>query len=97
MKTFIAAFALIAALPAAAQTAPAQDHSQHKGMDHSQHKGMDHGKEHKDCCKHKGDDGKPMECCAKAMKDGKKMACCDKHDMGGEKSHDANIDRKVTH
>jgi hypothetical protein len=78
MKTFFAAFALIAALPAAApaQFKPAQDHAHHQDMDH--------GKEHKDCCEHKTADGKPMDCCAKAMKDGKKMACCDKHDGKGQ-------------
>jgi hypothetical protein len=89
MKTFIAAFALIAALPAAAsaQSAPAQDHSQHKGMDHG---------EEKDCCEHKTPDGKPMDCCAKAMKDGKKMACCEKHEGDGAKA-DAHAGHKVNH
>jgi hypothetical protein len=80
MKTFIAAFALLAALPAAAQaqSAPAQDHSDHKGD------------AHKDCCKHKNADGSPMDCCKE--KDGKRPACCqdqqgqDKH-SGHEMSH----------
>ena len=81
MKTFIAAFALIAALPgaASAQTAPAQDHANHQGMNH--------GKDHKDCCEHKTPDGKPMECCAKAAKEGKKPACCEKHDNKGHDQH----------
>lgn len=48
MKTLFAAFALIAALPAAAQaqTATSQEHSGHK-----------------DCCDHKNADGTPMDCC----------------------------------
>jgi hypothetical protein len=73
MKTFIAAFALIAALPAAAsaQSAPAQDHSQHKGMDH--------GKE--DCCEHKTPDGKPMDCCEKHEGDGAKADAHAGHKM----------------
>lgn len=77
MKTFIAAFALIAALPAAAQaqSAPAETHGQHQDMNH--------GKE-KDCCEHKTPDGKPMDCCAKA-KAGGKMACCEKHEHQGHK------------
>ena len=90
MKTFIAALALIAALPAAAQTQPAP------AQDHPQHQGMDHGKEHKDCCEHKTPDGKPMECCAKAMKDGKKMACCDKHEGPGAKA-DAHAGHEMNH
>ena len=88
MKTFITAFALIAALPAAAsaQSAPAQDHSQHKGRDH--------GKE--DCCEHKTPEGKPMDCCAKAIKDSKKMACCEKHEGDGAKA-DAHAGHKMNH
>jgi len=63
MKTLIGAIALVLAVPAAAQTAPAADHSAHKGMDHSQHKSGKH-----DC----------MECCEKMKgKDGK-MECMDK-------------------
>ena len=72
MKTLIGALALIIAVPAAAQTAPApatQAHAEHQGMDHSQHMaGMDHSQQMqgkhdcKACCeKMKGKDGK-MEC-----------------------------------
>ena len=90
MKTFIAAVALTIAFPAAAQQTGQQqhaqhqgmNHAQHQGMNHAQHQGMDHGKEHKGCCDHKGNDGKPMKCCEAAMKSGKKMACCEKAGQG---------------
>jgi hypothetical protein len=87
MKTFIAAIALTIALPAAAnaQGAPAADQ-------HAHHQGMDHGKEHKDCCEHKGADGKVMDCCKE--KDGKKPSCCEKH---GQKGHDAHSGHKMKH
>jgi hypothetical protein len=57
----LGAIALIIAVPAAAQTAPAADpHAQHQGMDHSQHGQGKH--DCKECCeKMKGKDGK-MEC-----------------------------------
>ena len=96
MKTFLAAFALIAALPAAAhaQSAPAQDHSQHQGMKHgaehqgmnhgAEHQGMNHGGEKKGCCDHKTADGKPMDCCK--GKDGK-MSCCEKHQKQAKDGH----------
>ncbi len=79
MKTFIAAMALVVALPAAAnaqaaQPAHAQEHGDHKGTDHKDHKG---------CCEHKKADGTPMNCCKEA-KDGKAMACCAKHEKAGE-------------
>ena len=57
MKTLIGAISLVLAVPAAAQTAPAADHSVHKGMDHSQHQSGKH--DCMDCCKKmKGKDGK---------------------------------------
>ena len=86
MKTFIAAIALTIALPAAANAQAAQhgDHNaQHEG-NHAQHQGMDHGKEHKDCCDHKGANGKSMDCCKE--KQGK-MDCCDKHEQQGKAAH----------
>jgi hypothetical protein len=64
MKMILGAIALIIAVPAAAQTAPAADpHAQHQGMDHSQHGQGKH--DCKECCeKMKGKDGK-MECMEK--------------------------------
>ncbi len=83
MKLFIAAAALLVAMPAAAQTQPAA-HAEH----HGEHKGMDHGKDHKGCCEHKNADGTPMDCC-KPAKDGTRPACCDKHDAKADhKGHD---------
>ena len=66
MKTFLGAIALILAVPAFAQTAPAADpHAQHKGMDHSQHQQGKH--DCKECCeKMKGKDGK-MVCMDKKV------------------------------
>jgi hypothetical protein len=87
MKAFIAAAALLMALPAAAnaQAAPPA-HAEH----HGEHKGMDHGKDHKGCCEHKNADGRPMDCCkeGKDGKDGKRPACCDKHAKAEHKGHD---------
>ena len=79
MKTFIATIALVFAIPAAAN-AQAAPHG-----DHAQHQGMDHGKEHKDCCKHKNADGRPMDCCKE--KDGKRPACCEKDEKSGKDAH----------
>lgn len=73
MNLILSAIALTIAVPAAAQTAPAMDHSQHSQAEHAQHeaaKGADQHKGHAE--KHEC----PM------MKDGKKMACCDKHGDG---------------
>jgi Ni/Co efflux regulator RcnB len=84
MKLFIAAAALIVALPAAAQAQSQPAQAEH----HGEHKGMDHGKEHKGCCEHKNADGTPMDCC-KLGKDGTRPACCEKHDAkAGHKGHD---------
>lgn len=91
MKTFIAAMALVVALPAAANAqgaGHADPHAQHGGS-HEQHKGMDHGKE---CCDHKTADGKPMNCCK--GKEGKAHACCDKKD---QKGHDAHAGHGMKH
>jgi len=78
MKLFLTAMALAFAVPAAAQTAPAMDHSQHGQMDHSKmdHGQMDHGTmspaEH---AAHMAGEAKKHDC--PMAKDGKKMACCD--------------------
>ena len=78
MKLILSAFALAFAVPAAAQTAPATDHSQHGQMDHSKmdHGQMDHGKmspaEH---AAHMAGEAKKHDC--PMAEDGKKMACCD--------------------
>ena len=64
MKMFIGAIALVLAVPAVAQTAPAADpHAEHQGMDHSKHGQAKH--DCKECCeKMKQQDGK-MECMEK--------------------------------
>ena len=76
MKTIFGAIALMLAVPAFAQTAPAADpHAQHKGMDHSQH-----GQAKPDC----------KECCEKMKgKDGK-MECMDKKAEAKPASTDAS-------
>jgi len=52
MKTIIGAFALILAVPAIGQVAPAADpHAHHKAMDHSQHHAAGQ-QEHHDHAKH---------------------------------------------
>jgi hypothetical protein len=100
MKLILCAMALTFAVPAAAQTAPAMDHSQHSpaqhaqhGAGHDQHKGGHdgHGKDAKHECPMKAD-GKKMACCDHAKgectmaKDGKAMECCkhDDHKAGGK-------------
>ncbi len=78
MKLILSAMALAFAVPAAAQTAPAVDHSKHTPAEHAQH-GAQHGAGH-DQHKGHGEHGKAdakHEC--PMMKDGKKMACCEKH------------------
>lgn len=85
MKTLISAIALIFAVPAFAQAAPAADpHAEHKGIDHSQHA---HQGKHdcKECCeKMKGKDGK-MECMDK--QDEAKPASADASTHQGHSSH----------
>ena len=66
MKMIIGALALALAVPAAAQTAPAEAHDAHaqpQGMEHSQHPQGKH-----DC----------KECCDKMKQSGGKMECIDK-------------------
>ena len=97
MKLIFCAIALTFAVPAAAQTAPAMDHSQHSpaqhaqhGAGHDQHKGHEAGKNAKHECP-MSKDGKKMACCddAKAectmAKNGKAMACCE-HGAHGKAS-----------
>ena len=95
MKLILSAIALTFAVPAAAQTAPAMDHSQHQQMDHAKHaaghQGHGRGGEHE--CPMK--DGKKMACCehpkgeCPKAKDGKKMSCCehDAHKADASKGH----------
>ena len=84
MKLILSAMALAFAVPAAAQTAPAQDHSQHQQARHAQH-GAGHDQ-------HKGHEGQGKDAKHECpmMKDGKKMACCEKHGEakgGAPKAH----------
>jgi hypothetical protein len=65
MKLILSAMALAFAVPAAAQTAPAVDHSK---MDHSKHGAGHEG--HKMPA-----EGQKHDC--PMSKDGKKMACCE--------------------
>lgn len=82
MKLILSAMALAFALPAAAQTAPVMDHSQHGQHQPAGH--QSHGKDAKHECP-MSKDGKKMPCCDHAKgecsmaKDGKAMECC-KHD-----------------
>ena len=71
MKLFITAIALVVAIPAAAQTAPAaqppaqqhQDHQQHGQMQHGQAQGGQHqGHAMGDCCADRNGNGR-MDCC----------------------------------
>lgn len=98
MKLFLSAMALVFAVPAAAQTAPAMDHSQHGQMDHSKMNHGEHGKHKGEGEKHEcpmQKDGKKMACCEHAKdecpetKSGKPMACCDHdaHAAGGGAAH----------
>jgi hypothetical protein len=76
MKLILSAIALAFAAPAAAQTAPAVDHSQHSPAEHARHAaGHDQHKGHEG----HGKDGKHAKHDCPMTKDGKKMACCDKH------------------
>jgi hypothetical protein len=76
MKLILSAIALAFAAPAAAQTAPAVDHSQHSPAQHAQHAaGHDQGQGHEG-------HGKDAKHDCPMTKDGKKMACCDKHGDG---------------
>ena len=81
MKMILGAIALILAVPAFAQAAPATDpHAQHKGMDHSQHSQAQH--DCKECCeKMKGKDGK-MECMDKKS-EAKPAPAASEHDDEG--------------
>jgi hypothetical protein len=92
--------ALVFALPAAAQTAPATDHSQHGQMDKMQMSAAEHaahiaGGEKHECPRSEG--GKKMACCEHAKdecpetKTGKAMACCD-HDSHAADAHAAHGD-----
>jgi hypothetical protein len=78
MKIILSAIALAFAVPAAAQTAPAVDHSQHSPAQHAQH-GSGHDQ-------HKGHEaqGKGMKHDCPMMKDGKKMACCEHGQAKGD-------------
>ena len=74
MKTVIGALALILAVPAAAQTAPATDphagHAQHQQQgqaDHTQHGQMDHAKMMVECKKAMAE-GKCKDHCEAMMK-----------------------------
>ncbi len=86
MKLILSAIALAFAAPAAAQTAPAMDHSQHSQAEHAQHS-SGHGQ-------HKGQEapGKDAKHECPMMKDGKKMACCEKHGDGKGKAPAAHGD-----
>jgi hypothetical protein len=75
MKLILSAITLTFAVPAAAQTAPAVDHSQHSPAQHAQH--AQHGAGHDG---HKGGHeghGKDAKHECPMSKDGKKMACCE--------------------
>lgn len=77
MKLILSAMALVFAVPAAAQTAPEMNHSQHHAAGH-----QGHGPDGKQECpmSHKG---QKMACCEHAKdecpmaKNGKSMACCE--------------------
>ena len=83
MKLILSAAAFAFAVPAAAQTAPVQDHSQHQQAGHA-----GHGDTHKG----HGGQGTDAKHECPMMKDGKKMACCEKHGDGKGKAPAAHGD-----
>jgi hypothetical protein len=88
MKYFLSAIALVIATPAAAQTAPAQDHQgpgQHQ--QHGQHQGHAQHQQHRqqggqsghapqgDCCADRNGNGR-MDCCERMAEAGDRRGCC---------------------
>ncbi|HYN45098.1 MAG TPA: hypothetical protein VES64_00235 [Allosphingosinicella sp.] len=91
MKYFMTAVALVIAAPAAAQTAPAQQHQghdqhqqhgqgQHQGQaQHGQHQHGQHQQgqhqEQGDCCADRNGNGR-MDCCEGMAQSGDRRGCC---------------------
>lgn len=88
MKYFLSAIALVIATPAAAQTAPAQDHQGHaQHQQHGQHQGHAQHQQHQqqggqpghapqgDCCADRNGNGR-MDCCERTAEAGDRRGCC---------------------
>lgn len=80
MKILVTAMALVLAVPAAAQTAPAghQDHSQHQAGQHAEHAqhGQHQSGQHAQHGQHQAGQHAASGCCADADGDGR-MDCCE--------------------
>jgi len=85
MKIFVTAMALVVALPAAAQTAPAPQAQAQQHQDHSQHSQMQHGQAQ--VGQHEGH-GNMRDCCADRNGDGR-MDCCENMDQGDRRGGQA--------
>lgn len=86
MKYFLSAIALVIATPAAAQTAPAQDHQGHaQHQQHGQHQGHAQHQQPQggqpghapqgDCCADRNGNGR-MDCCERMAEAGDRRGCC---------------------